>query len=92
MGNNLAQELASGEFNLPLAQQIEIQLTGNHYPPVPTSMVLPCIEAIEAINDGDSERLIDLPDKVLYRGATAAPARAIAQAHHLDAWIDELTD
>ena len=88
MGRNLAMELAGGTHDLSLQHQIKIQLTSNHYPPVPTSMVFPCIDAITAVNEGDSERLIELPDGVLWRGENKAPARAIVESHHLDPWVD----
>ena len=88
MGRNLALELAGGTHDLGLQHQIKIQLQNNHYPPVPTSMVFPCIDAITAVNDGDRERLIELPDGVLWKNQTSAPAYAIVDAHHLDPWVD----
>ena len=85
MGYNTAQELAS---ILDLESSIAMHLTANHYPPVPTSMVKPCIEAIDAYNDGyDLNKLIELPEGVLWRGNTHAPAHAIIEAHHLDPWL-----
>lgn len=63
-------------------------LQSNHYPPVPLSMVPVCLAAIEAANEGDYDRLIDLPEGVLYRNNEQAPAWAIAEAHHLDSFID----
>ena len=88
MGRNLALELAGGTHDLGLQHQIKIQLQNNHYPPVPTSMVFPCIDAITAVNDGERERLIALPDGVLWKGQKEAPAYAIVDAHHLDPWVD----
>ena len=88
MGRNLAMELAGGTHDLGLQHQIKIQLQNNHYPPVPTSMVFPCIDAITAVNDGERERLIELPDGVLWKNQTSAPAYAIVDAHHLDPWVD----
>ena len=88
MGRNLALELAGGTHDLGLQHQIKIQLTSNHYPPVPTSMVFPCIDAITAVNNGERERLIELPDGVLWKGQKEAPAYAIVDAHHLDPWVD----
>ena len=85
MGYNTAQELAS---ILDLESSIAMHLTANHYPPVPKSMVKPCIDAIDAYNDGyDTNKLIELPDGVLWRNETHAPAWAIIEAHHLDAWL-----
>ncbi len=63
-------------------------LRANHYPPVPSEMIPVCIEAIEAVNDYDEAREIDLPLGTSWRGLTTAPASAIVEAHHLDAWIE----
>lgn len=73
---------------LTLEQQMEIQLTSNHYPPVPKSMIGPCIEAIYACNEEDPNRLIELPEGVYWRNKTEAPAWAIIDGHHLDAWVN----
>ena len=53
MGSNLATELANGILDLDLETQIGIHLRGNHYPPVPSSMIQPCIDAIDAYYDED---------------------------------------
>jgi (2Fe-2S) ferredoxin len=45
------------------------------------------MEAIEACNEEDWNREIAMPEGVLYRGLTFAPASAIVEAHHLDTWI-----
>ena len=97
MGNNTANDLASlSEYgiDISLEQQIAIQLTSNHYPPVPLSMVQPCIEAIDAYNEDSPNLEIKLPDGVLYKGSPTAPAWAIIEQHHLDAWCiyDEYED
>jgi hypothetical protein len=89
MGSNLATELADGLLDLDLETQIGIHLQGNHYPPVPRSMVQPCIDAIDAYYDEDYQRLIDLPAPITWRGETQAPASAIVDGHHLDAWLPE---
>jgi len=87
MGANFAHDLATEEFGLSLEQQISIHLTANHYPPVPTSMVSVCIEAIDAYNSGDHDAEIELPDGVSYKGRQTAPAGEIIDAHHLGEWI-----
>ena len=38
------------------------------------------------------ETLIELPDGVLWRGQTHAPAYAIAEAHHLHNWLNHSWD
>jgi hypothetical protein len=90
MGSNFATELADEELlGLRLEDQITIHLISNHYPPVPVEMVDPCIAAIDAYYDEDYQRLIDLPDPITWRDKTQAPASAIVEAHHLDAWLPQ---
>ena len=74
---------------LSLEAGLAYHLQANHYPPVPVAMVQPCIDAIDAYYDEDYGRLIELPAGISWRGETAAPAHAIVDAHHLDAWLPE---
>lgn len=90
MGALQAQEMANS--NLTLEQQLDWHLRGNHYPPIPSSMIQPCIEAIDCYWEDDLDREIDLPEGVLYRGKTKAPAREIIINHHLDAWCVDAED
>ena len=91
----MANEMADGTLEdlgimLDMETQISIHLTSNHYPPVPTSMVKPCIEAIDAVNDlGLWDADIELPEGVSWKGSNYAPAHAIIEQHHLDAWLIE---
>jgi len=52
-------------------------------------MVEPCIEAIDAYWEEDFDRAIEMPEGVFYKGKTNAPAWAIVEQHHLDAWLPE---
>ena len=88
MGSTLANDLATMP-ELDLESAIGYHLQGNHYPPVPLSMVQPCIDAIDAIWEDEMERLIEMPEGVLYKGSDHAPAWAIAEQHHLDAWLPQ---
>ena len=92
MGSNLATELADGTLGLDMASAIAMHLRGNHYPPVPLSMVQPCIDAIDAYWEDSQDRLIELPEGISWRGETHAPAYAIIESHHLDAWCTEDED
>lgn len=87
MGSLQAVEIADSD--LDLEAQITFQLRSNHYPPVPTSMVPICIEAIDLANDGKWKEFVTLPEGVLWRGETNAPVSAIIEQHHLDPWIIE---
>lgn len=89
MGSNLATELAEGTLGLDMASAIGMHLRTNHYPPVPLSMVQPCIDAIDAYWEDDGHRHIDLPEGVSWRGESYAPAWALIESHHLDAWCQD---
>ena len=89
MGSNFAHDLALFD-DMAIEQQIRIHLSANHYPPVPPIMVQACVEAIDAVNDAGLWDLeIPMPEGVTYKGLTTAPAHAIIEQHHLDAWIIE---
>ena len=76
MGSNFATELADNELlDLDLETAIGYHLQGNHYPPVPLSMVQPCIDAIDAYYADDYNRLIDLPAAIIVTG------KQIGRAH-----------
>lgn len=90
MGRQFAEELSSGEFGLDLSESIRIHLVGNHYPPVPASMVPVCISAIHSYNEnGNGDELIELPEGISWRGKTSAPVWAIIDSHHLESWCNE---
>jgi hypothetical protein len=88
MGYNTALDLAEN-IDVTLEDAIGMHLQGNHYPPVPLSMVQPCIEAIDAYYDEDIDKEIEMPEGVSYKGKTTAPAWAIIEQHHLSAWLPE---
>lgn len=65
-------------------------LQHNHYPPVPLTMLPVCKEVIEWINDGgDFNQHFALPTPTTWRGESSAPAWAIVEGHHLDAWLTD---
>jgi hypothetical protein len=85
MGHNMAVDLA--ESVIDIHQSITIHLRSNHYPPVPYSMVQPCVDAIYACDEQEYDKLIELPEGVEWRGQSSAPAHAIVEGHHLEAWL-----
>jgi hypothetical protein len=87
MGRNFATELSSMD-TMSMEQQINLHLQYNFYPPVPSSMVQPCIDAIDAYFDEDIYRQIEMPLGVSYRGMNTAPAHAIVEQHRLDSWLE----
>ena len=91
MGYNTALDFAEN-LDITLEQAIGYHLQGNHYPPVPLSMVQPCIDAIDAYYDEDYDRFITMPEGVFYKGMSHAPAHAIIEQHHLHAWLPQDDD
>ena len=89
MGNLSAMAMSDEELGLSLEQQIGWHLQSNHFPPVPSYMVEPCIQAIDYANEGEWDKLISLPEGVGYKGLTVAPVHAIVEQHHLYNWIIE---
>lgn len=85
MGSMQAMEMSE---LLEIDDALAWHLRSNHYPPIPLTMLEPCKQAIDAANEGNWDKLISLPDGVGYKGLTVAPALAIIEAHHLDAWLE----
>lgn len=68
-------------------------LRSNHYPPVPTCMVEPCMKAIRYANKGKWDTKVRLPEGVLYKGKyKTAPVFSIIEAHHLESFLDSDDD
>jgi hypothetical protein len=84
MGSLQANEMA---HMMSLDDSLTWHLRSNHYPPIPLTMLEPCKAAIEAGMEEDWDREIELPEGVFYKGLTTAPAWAMIEQHHLDAWL-----
>lgn len=87
MGANFAYELSEID-NLTIAEQVQMHLTYNFYPPVPASMLQPCLDAIASYWEMDYDREIDLQGAAQWRGNSFAPASAIVEQHRLWPWSD----
>jgi len=80
----LSNMVEEGSVNLETA--IRIHLTSNCYPPMPEQFVPICIEAINACNDGEYDKVIELPEDMIFRGGKPT-AGNIADSLHLEAWL-----
>lgn len=87
MGYAFGLELSDSD--MPLEKQLHYHLISNHFPPVPSSMIQPCIDAIDAYWEGDTSVQIQLPKGITYKGLTTAPAYAILDQHHLSPWTSD---
>ena len=90
MGRATAEAIS--ELDIDLKQQIEIHLTSNFYPPIPRFMAQACVGALNAYWEQNTKRMINMPEGVLYKGSTSAPAWAVVEQHKLWAWLDEEED
>jgi hypothetical protein len=94
MGSITAIGLA--DTTLDLETQLKYHLQGNHYPPIPTAMVQPCIEAIDAYYDEDYSRKIELPMiddfQITWKGQTWTTASALVAHAHLEWFINPVED
>ena len=90
MGRTTAVTIS--ELDAPLLEQIEIHLVSNFYPPIPRFMAQTCVDALNAFWELEPNRMIDMPEGVLYKSSTSAPAWAIIEQHRLGPWLDEEED
>jgi hypothetical protein len=88
MGHALAYDLAvlTDLGIITLDQALEVHLLDNCHPPVPLSMLEPCKEAISAVNEDDSSKVISLKG-VTINGTDSMEAWALVGYLHLDAFI-----
>ena len=89
MGNLSALALQDEELNYTLEQQLSLHFQTNCYPPIPQQMIPTAVAALDAINDGEGDNLIDLPEGVTFRGYSVATAWQIAESYRLGMWIIE---
>ncbi len=85
----LQTTMAISLLDLTIEDKVGMHLRGNLYPPVPLSMVQPCVEAINAVLNEDYFAEIELPEGVEWRGNNYAPASAIVEGHRLDGFVME---
>lgn len=89
MGSTFAMDLAEGvKTKLQLENAVMNHLLYNHYPPIPSSMVGPCVRAIGYANRGEYDKKVRLPEGTSYKGKRLAPVYAVIEAHHLEFFID----
>ena len=88
MGHLSAQDFAAHSPSLEATLTWHFQ--SNCYPPVPSLMIRPAIEAIRAVASGEARKLIDLPKGVKYKtGATEVTACTLVDSLRLDAFVTD---
>ena len=65
------------------------QLTSNHYPPLPLSLLATCKKAIQYANEGRWNVRVRLPKGILAKdGYKTMPVWKVVESCHLDHFID----
>ena len=63
-------------------------LQSNHYPPIPSSIVIPCKKAIKYANKGLWNIKVRLPVGITYKGYKTASVWDLIEKHHLVFFLD----
>lgn len=71
-----------GDDNRLGAMQWHLQ--HNLYPPAPIDFAPACVEALEALEEGEEDREIDLGDRLLVGGERVVSAERLAEEFFLD--------
>lgn len=91
MGYMTAREFAhhveTGYFALEAA--LDWHFSGNCYPPVPRSMVPAAVRAIAKVKAGNGHLRVRLPEGMTFMGKKLAPASAVVDNFHLEAFCEE---
>lgn len=66
----------------PTPLLMDYHLRCNHYPPVPTAAAPACIEAIEAVERGESDA------QIVTVSGICVPAHDLVESYHLGEFID----
>ena len=82
-----ASAIGMAEFGGVNEATLHWHLTSNHYPPHDPAMVSVALAAIEAVNEEDPDRVIDLPEIITYRGQTEIEAWEAVTALNLEAFL-----
>lgn len=80
-------EMVIANTDLPLEQKLKWHLHGNHYPPLPMSLVSACLEAIELARLDYYTAQVKLPDGLEYDGLSILSVDELVEACHLDGFI-----
>ena len=77
------------ELNLvKMETALVYHFTGNHFPPLPLSLIPVAMKAIENGNKGLWSKAVRLPAGISFKGKKLAPTRDCIRAWHLDFFLD----
>lgn len=91
MGSTHTQEYVDmlARKEISLYRGVVYQLRYNHFPPIPFSMVEPCIRAIKKARKGEWDKRVRLPEGILFqRKWKTAPVYNVIESHHLMEFVE----
>lgn len=83
MESNQNDKIISKSHNLSLEQQLDWQLTANHYPPVDKSFIPVAMRAIEYANNNEWDVMLEYPNGL------RRDVRFTIENLHLDLFLEE---
>jgi hypothetical protein len=89
MGRTGAMGMAAavGDSTISLEAAIHWQLTSNHYPPLPVSLIPAAMRALKAARKEQWHRKVLMPKEIKFRGLRLAPVGDLIEALHLEDFI-----
>lgn len=86
-----ATALGIADTDLDLDTKLGWHFTSNCYPPIPSVMIAPAKAAIALAEEGESDKLVAMPEGVEHRvHGSAVPAWVLIQSLHLEAFVGEI--
>lgn len=83
--------LGIADTDLDLDTKLGWHFTSNCYPPIPSVMIEPAKAAIALAEEGESDKLVAMPEGVEHRvHGSAVPAWVLIQSLHLEAFVGEI--
>ena len=77
------------EGQMSLENALAIHLRSNHYPPIPTSMIRPCMRAIKKANRGEWDKRVRLPKGISHKiYGSFVPVHEVIREVHLETFLD----
>lgn len=95
MGYQFAYDLGASVAGHPHLMRLKLEdavrqhVFYNFYPPLPAAVIEPCVQAIEAYQDGEYDRIIETEFEHRIHGHQV-PASAIVDACKLHGFVDAL--
>lgn len=89
MGRTGAMGMAEAvsDSSISIEAALHWQLTSNHYPPLPATLIPTALRAIKKARKGEWRSKVLMPTNLLFRGLRLAPVGDLIEALHLEDFV-----